>query len=86
MGLHPVFRAGIPHWISTEETLEALGFWFSRTDILQLVERGFQAEAIEVARYRRLHFPTYSHSVYCAEDMLSLQIIDPMLPYKLQAA
>lgn len=86
MGPHPVFRADGRRWISTAESLRDLGFWFSRTDMVELLGRGYAAEAIDVTRYRILHFPTYSHPVYCAEDAVGLHIIDPMSPYEAAAA
>lgn len=81
MGPHPVFRTDGRRWISTAETLQGLGFWFSRTDMIELLARGFAAEAIDVSRYRRLHFQTYSHPVYSEEDAVAFQLIDPMSPY-----
>jgi hypothetical protein len=86
MGPHPVFRADGRRWISTAECLRDLGFWFSRNDMLELIGRGFELEEIEVARYRILHFPGYSHPVYCKEDAIGLHIIDPMSPYEALAA
>jgi hypothetical protein len=86
MGPHPVFRADGRKWISTAESLRDIGFWFSKSDMIELLDRGFAAEAISVSRYRRLHFPTYSHPVYCDEDMVGLEIIDPMSPYVAAAA
>lgn len=86
MGPHPVFRADGRHWISTAETLHDLGFWFSQNDMLELIALGYAAEEIKVQRYRILHFPTYSHPVYCAEDEIEVRIIDPMSPYQSVAA
>jgi hypothetical protein len=86
MGPHPVFRADGRRWISTAETLADLGFWFSRNDMIEMVARGFEVQEIEVERYRMLHFPGYSHPVFCDEDMIRLAAIDPMAPYALQAA
>jgi hypothetical protein len=86
MGPHPVFRAEGRRWISTAESLRDLGFWFSRNDMVELIGRGYAAEAIDVDRYRILHFPTYSHPVYCAEDASAVHVIDPMSPYVSVAA
>jgi hypothetical protein len=86
MGPHPVFRADGRRWISTAGSLKLLGFWFSRNDVLELVPQGFHVEAIDVRRYRMLHFPTYSHPVYCEEDAIALRILDPMAPFMDEAA
>jgi len=86
MGPHPVFRADGARWISTAETLHDLGFWFSHQDMLEMIDRGYELQEIEVERYRKLHFPGYSHPVYRAEDMIRLTIIDPMTPYRNVAA
>lgn len=86
MGPHPVFRADGGRWISTAETLHDLGFWFSHQDMLEMIDRGYELQEIEVERYRILHFPGYSHPVYRSEDMIRLTIIDPLTPYRDVAA
>lgn len=86
MGPHPVFRDAGRRWISATDRLADIALWFSRGDMTELLERGYVLEAIEVARYRTLHFPTYAHAVFCIEDVLSSSIIDPSSPYLVAAA
>lgn len=81
MGPHPVFRDAGRRWISTAESLQDLAFWFSAQDMRELLARGYTLEAIDVFRYRRLHFATYSHPVYCVEDVVGFRHFDPMAPY-----
>lgn len=81
MGRDPVFRSDRRDWISVTDRLADLGLWFSRQDILELVERGYVMQEIEVSRYRRFHFPAYSHAVYCREDVIDMREIEPMSPF-----
>lgn len=81
MGPHPVFRDGGRRWISTAESVRDLSFWFSADDMRELLTRGYSLEAVDVLRYRRLHFPTYSHPVFCVQDVVGFRHIDPMSPY-----
>lgn len=85
MGPHPIFRADGKHWFSTASSLEALNFWFSEADRNELGGLGFMTEAIHVRRFRRLHFATYSHEVYCPEDVVAQEFIDQAKTYE-QAA
>lgn len=86
MGPDPVFRADGRSWISVTDSLPALARWFSLADMMELHARGYQVEAIKVARYRRLIFRTFAHEVYCREDAVSFATLPPYAPFASVAA
>lgn len=79
MGPDPVFRADGRRWISVTDSFSRLTKWFSKADAAALIRVGYSVEAIAVARYRRLHFPTYSHEAYCREDAVTIRYFNEML-------
>ncbi|TDW20467.1 hypothetical protein EV128_12597 [Rhizobium azibense] len=81
MAPNPVFKADGRAWISATDTLPGLANWFSHSDMIELIDRGYQLEEIGVHRYRYLQFPTYGHQVFCMEDVIFKRAVDPMLPY-----
>ena len=73
------FRADGCKWISCTDTMDMLRVWFSTADMIELLDRGYVVQKIAVRNYRRFHFPTYRHEVFCEEQVIGRQLIDPLL-------
>lgn len=81
MDHHPVFRSDGMKWVSVTDTTDMLRNWFSAADMWELLPQGYEVLEVRVEGFRRLHFETYSHEVYCGRDLISVSPIDPTIVY-----
>lgn len=81
MGKHPIFRSDGHHWVSVTDSIENLGYWFSETDMSELLKQDYEVLRIGVSEYRRFHFETYSHEVYSGAHATEIVAIDPRILY-----
>lgn len=77
MGPDPIFRADGRAWISCTRRLEDLLQWFSAKDFEELFARGYEILEVTVLGYRRFFFDGFSHEVYCAQQALAINTVEP---------
>lgn len=82
MGYHPIFSQGGVAWRSVTCKVEDIAKWFSESDMMELLQRGYQLEGYVVSGHRHLIFKDYAHEVFHEGQILDRFTLDPFLPYQ----